>query len=163
MARIRFALSPATTSATVTDKVKQEKHVKPATIFAQGRRKVLSKQTAFSRLPKRQLLLQWLHLMSFDFLKMTVFFGAASALRFYTPLFRHDEYTWPMWRDPGKELWRGPESISRPPYELLSTVDGAIILSLAPIAVLLFMQIFVRNFWDFNAALMGLLTAVDIM
>ncbi|KAI4167924.1 MAG: hypothetical protein LQ343_006794 [Gyalolechia ehrenbergii] len=164
MARIRFALSPAATSATVTNKVKPAKQVKPVSLFAQGRKKVKKQRTAYSRLPKRHLLLQWLHLMSLDFLKMSIFFGAASALRFYTPLFRQEKYTWPMWRDPVERLWVGPESISRPPYDnIFSNINAAIILSLAPIAVLLFMQIFVRNFWDFNAALMGLLTAVDIM
>ncbi|KAL9601311.1 MAG: hypothetical protein Q9219_002606 [cf. Caloplaca sp. 3 TL-2023] len=163
MARIRFVLSPAATAASIIKKIRPTKQTKQVSRLARGRGKVKKATAAYSRLPKKSLLRQWLHLVSLDLFKMGVFFGAASALRFYTPIYRWREYTWPMWYDSAQHLWYGPESISRPPAEILSNLEAAMILSLAPIAVLLFMQIFVRNFWDFNAALMGLLTAVDIM
>ncbi|KAL8721115.1 MAG: hypothetical protein Q9225_002138 [Loekoesia sp. 1 TL-2023] len=163
MARIRFALSPAATAATITGRVNPNKKVEPISFFTRGKGKVKSRRAAIARLPKRPLIFQWLHLMSLDFIKMSIFFGAATALRFYTPLFRQKKYAWPMWRDPVEPFWVGPESINRPKIEALSNFGAAIILSLAPLTILLFMQIFVRNFWDFNAALIGLLTAVDIM
>lgn len=164
MARISFTLSPAATSAAVTKKVRPSKQVKPASLFAKSRRKIRNRRNPISYLPKRQRVFKWLRHTYLDFLKMIIFFGAASGLRWYTPLFRHHEYTWPMWRDNSTGLWVGPESISRPSYpNILPNLAAAIILSLSPMSILLFMQIFVRNFWDFNAGLMGLLTAVDIM
>ncbi|KAI4131707.1 MAG: hypothetical protein LQ338_001108 [Usnochroma carphineum] len=162
MARIRFALTPAATAASITSKVKSKK-VRPVSFFARKKGKAKSKKAAVARFPKRAFFIQWFHLTGLDALKMAAFFSAAAVLRYFTPLFREPNYTWPMWKDPHENIWVGPEWISRPVVKVLPEIVPAIILAASPIIILPFMQIFVRNFWDFNAAMMGCLTAVDIM
>ncbi|KAL8711331.1 MAG: hypothetical protein Q9220_004228 [cf. Caloplaca sp. 1 TL-2023] len=100
---------------------------------------------------------------AFDLLKMSVVFVAATMLRLYCPILKLADYQWPMWRDPIDGLWRGPLNISHPKRVILSPKLTAIILSVAPLGILLAMQMFVQNVWDFNAAFMGALLAVDLL
>ncbi|KAL8706398.1 MAG: hypothetical protein Q9201_000544 [Fulgogasparrea decipioides] len=163
MARIKFRLSPGATLAAIANKVTSNKKVKQASFITKSKRKAKSKKAAYSRLRKRPLIIQWLHLMAIDVSKMVGFFGVATILRYVVPHYRLQSFSWPMWPDPVEHLWRGPESISRPSRSIMSLATATAILSLSPLAILGLMQILVQNFWDFNAAMTALLTVVDIV
>lgn len=60
--------------------------------------------------------------------------------------------------------WYGPTSISHDEgRDVLSTLNTAIVCTAIPLAVIIIMQRFVRNFWDASAAKFGLLKALALM
>lgn len=69
-----------------------------------------------------------------------------------------------MWFNPHTGLWEGPIELSYPHIPMvLSTVGCALVLMIIPLAVILVMQLFVRSFWDCQAAKFGLLKAMTLM
>lgn len=94
---------------------------------------------------------------------MTVWFVVFAVLRWFTPLYHQKTYRWPMKYNPHNGYWSGPDSFSYPKVKIISDLATALILFWVPVTILVVTQRFIRNFQDFNAALFGVITAVDIM
>ena len=105
----------------------------------------------------------WFRLFRLDLLGMVVFALFCAILAACRP-FRIDTTMWPMWRDPVSLNWRGPLDISYPiEKSVLNTFNCGLVVVLVPIAIVLFMQMYVKSFWDANAAILGLLKALTAM
>ena len=104
----------------------------------------------------------WLHCTWPDILIMIGVVLAAWGLS-HAHIFRQQQRTFPLWRnlDGG---WYGPVSISHPKQALiLNNLVAALIFVGVPMAVMLLMQFRIRNFWDANAGIFGLLKALVAM
>ena len=78
--------------------------------------------------------------------------------------FHRDVRVFPIWLNKSTGLWEGPAEYSYPKIpHVLGIVNSAIAIGTIPIVAVLFMQIWVRSFWDANAAIWGLLKALVLM
>lgn len=78
-------------------------------------------------------------------------------------VFRQSERTFAMWRD-GLNDWHGQTYISHPKQPLvLNNLVAGLIFSVVPIAIIVCMQVFVKNFWDMNSAILGLVKGLVTM
>lgn len=60
--------------------------------------------------------------------------------------------------------WYGPINISYPRRNLILTnLVAGLLFTAIPFAIIIAMQIFVRSFWDANAAIFGLLQGLAMM
>ncbi|KAI4155084.1 MAG: hypothetical protein L6R39_001288 [Caloplaca ligustica] len=110
-----------------------------------------------------EAILKWLYLNSISFLHAFLFFALAATLRWFTPLYRMNLYTWPMWYDEIDHRWFGPDYLNYPDIPIIPGWAPTILLFAAPVLILAFVQIFECRFWEFHAALMGGIMAVDIL
>lgn len=94
---------------------------------------------------------------------MALFASIMGALSL-VPNFKTRSHLFPMWIDPGTKLWVGPVEYSYPylPF-ILSTTQAALVDILVPVVTILVVQIWVRRFWDANAALFALFKALIVM
>ena len=107
---------------------------------------------------------RWLWIVLPDLLIMLSLFLAAIVMDKYLDNFRWMSRTFPMTWDPYNSTWVGPVEISWPKEEFIVPVLTAeILIPLIPTVILLAMQIWVRNFWDFNAAIFGLFKGIAIV
>lgn len=122
--------------------------------------KVLSRQSQRSF---GQNLKRWLRLIWLDVLVMICVLVIAYFFKDRVPIFRQSERIFAMWRD-GPDEWHGETYISHPKQRLiLSNLVAALIFAVVPIAIILFLQIFIRNFWDTHMAILGLLQGLVTM
>lgn len=79
------------------------------------------------------------------------------------PIFLQHHRRFPM-QYSREDLWYGPVAISRPKESLLlGNFTAAILFVVLPIGVILALQAFIRDFWDANAAIFGLLKGLVTM
>jgi membrane-associated phospholipid phosphatase len=110
-----------------------------------------------------KFLLLWLRLAWLDILAMLVILAISYVFKDHVPVFRQNRRTFAMWRD-GPDDWYGETYISHAKQPLiLSNLVAALIFVASPIGIILFMQIFIRNFWDAHTAIFGLLQALITM
>ncbi len=116
-----------------------------------------------SRRSVGKFLLLWLRLAWLDILAMLVILAISYVFKDHVPVFRQNRRTFAMWRD-GPDDWYGETYISHAKQPLvLSNLAAALIFVAVPIGIILFMQIFIRNFWDAHTAIFGLLQALITM
>lgn len=110
-----------------------------------------------------QVFRDWLALVGVDLLLMVCLSLVTLILKLDRQIFRQSKLLFPM-RYSESQGWYGPTDISYPmrPLILGNTIAG-VIFTAVPIAIILAMQAFVRNFWDANAAMLGLLNGLVIM
>ena len=107
---------------------------------------------------------RWLWLVLPDLCIMLSFFLAAIFMDQYLHNFRWMTRTFPLTWDPSTGTWVGPVEISWPKKDFIVPVLTAeILIPLIPTVIILAMQIWVRNFWDFNAAIFGLFKGIAIV
>ena len=115
----------------------------------------------FSRLICDYLQLVWL-----DFLFIFLNYAICGALFYWAPMYRPRYRMIPLWYDPVKKEWYGPLSISCPknnwPDVITSTQTGMVVV-FVPLAVILFVQLFTKSFWDAHHAKFGLVKALAVM
>lgn len=115
--------------------------------------------------PKKyfQAFRDWLGLVGVDLLLMVCLSLATLVLKLDHEIFRQSKRLFPMWYTESQG-WYGPTDLSHPKQPLIlgNTIAG-LIFTAVPIVVILTMQVFVRSFWDANAALLGLLKGLVIM
>lgn len=105
----------------------------------------------------------WLGLVGVDLLLMICLSLATLILSLDHGIFRQSTRVFPM-RYNGYQGWYGPTDISYPERPLiLSNIIAGVIFAVVPIAVILAMQVFVRSFWDANAAILGLVKGLVIV
>ena len=106
----------------------------------------------------------WLRLVLPDLCLLLSLFLAAIFMEKYLDNFRWMSRTFPMTWDPRTRMWVGPVEISWPKEDFIVPILIAeILIPLIPTVTLLAMQIWVRNFWDFNAAIFGLFKGIAIV
>ncbi|KAL8795656.1 MAG: hypothetical protein Q9195_001894 [Heterodermia aff. obscurata] len=90
----------------------------------------------------------------------------SAALGLWMPMYRKDYRIIPLWYDPVKKSWYGPVSISCRkngwPSVISSTVTG-FVLVFVPLAVILFLQLWTKSFWDAYMAKIGVIKALSLM
>ena len=107
---------------------------------------------------------RWLWLVLPDLAIMISLFLAAIYMDKRLNNFRWMTRRFPMTVDPLNSTWVGPVEISWPKEDFIVPVLTAeILIPLIPTVILLAMQIFVRNFWDLNAAIFGLFKGIAIV
>ena len=107
---------------------------------------------------------RWLWIVLPDLILMLSLFLAAIVMDKCLGNFRGMTRTFPMTWDPYNSTWVGPVEISWPNEGFIVPVLIAeILIPLIPTVILLAMQIWVRNFWDFNAAIFGLFKGIAIV
>ena len=107
---------------------------------------------------------RWLWLVLPDLCVLFSLFLAAIFMEKYLDNFRWMTRTFPMTWDPRTGNWVGPVDISWPKEGFIVPVLTAeILIPLIPTVIILAMQIWVRNFWDFNAAIFGLFKGIAIV
>lgn len=115
--------------------------------------------------PKKylQAFREWLGFVGVDLLLMVCLSLATLVLKLDHEIFRQSKRLFPMWYTESQG-WYGPTHLSYPkrPLILGNTVAGLVFTGV-PIAVILAMQVFVRSFWDTNAAILGLLKGLVVM
>lgn len=105
----------------------------------------------------------WLALVGIDILLMVCLSLITLILKLDHQIFRQSKILFPM-RYSESQGWYGPEDISSPMRPLiLGNVIAGVIFTAVPISIILAMQVLVRNFWDANAAILGLLNGLVIM
>lgn len=105
----------------------------------------------------------WLGLVGVDILLMVCLSLATLVLKLDHEIFRQSKRLFPM-RYSESQGWYGPTDLSYPKQPLiLSNAIAGMIFTAVPLAVILAMQVFVRSFWDANAAILGLLKGLVIM
>ncbi|KAA6410256.1 MAG: hypothetical protein FRX48_05677 [Lasallia pustulata] len=116
-----------------------------------------------ARTSKARALLHYLHLVYLDLIVMALAASLMGALSF-VPTYRRHTHLFPMWVDPSTKLWVGPVEYSYPrqPF-ILTTMQAALVDILVPVATILAVQVFMRSFWDANAAVFALLKALIVM
>ncbi len=128
--------------------------------------KGLPKTSNTPREPRRNPLmplLHWLHVVWKDLFWLLAVSGIALSLN-GLKIFRPYDRIFPMWFNAHSGLWEGPIEFSYPHMPMvLSTINCALVIMIIPLAILFFMQLFVRSFWDWNAATLGLLKAMALM
>ena len=106
----------------------------------------------------------WLRPVLPDLCLLVSLFLAAIFMEKYLDNFRWMSRTFPMTWDPRTSMWVGPVEISWPKEDfILPVLIAEILIPLIPTVILLAMQIWVRNFWDFNAAIFGLFKGIAIV
>ena len=111
----------------------------------------------------KKFLVLWLRLAWRDLLTMIVLLVIAYFFKTKVPVFRHRERTFAMWRD-GPGVWHGETYISHTKERLiLSNLVAGLVLAGVPIAIVVLMQIFIKNFWDANTAIFGLVKGLVTM
>ena len=107
----------------------------------------------------------WLHLVWLDVvLLVLVALATGAAGHWITRVYRSDHRYFPMTFDPVAQKWMGPAELSYPQSDFVISfrVAGAVAV-MVPLAVFLFMQIFVRDPWDVTAASFGVLKGLVIL
>lgn len=123
-------------------------------------RRINSKET---RRSSTKFLILWLRLVWLDLLAMICALIIAYFFKSKVRVFRQSERTFAMWRD-GPGDWHGQTYISHSKQPLiLSNLVAGLIFSVVPIGILVCMQVFVKNFWDMNTAVMGLVKGLVTM
>ena len=121
----------------------------------------------------------WLHLVWLDLLVMAIALVVSQLFQKHVPTFRKHKRFIPMVYNPTSEMWEGPVWLAYPrlnrisqsaaPLSVLGIAsDGfiiapivvGIILGVVGFVVVGFMQIWVRDGWDFTAATLGILKAM---
>ena len=107
---------------------------------------------------------RWLWLVLPDLCCLFSAFIAAICMERLLENFRWMNRTFPMTWDSRTSTWVGPVDISWPKQDFIVPIMTAeILIPLIPTLVLLAMQIWVRSFWDFNAAIFGLFKGIAIV
>ena len=123
-------------------------------------RRITSKET---RRSSAKFLSLWLRLVWLDLLAMICALIIAYFFNSKVKVFRQSERIFAMWRD-GPDDWHGQTYISHPKQPLILTnLVAALIFSVVPIGIIVCMQVFVRNFWDMNTAVLGLVKGLVTM
>ena len=136
-------------------------------ILPNGLGKGLPQMPNTSQLSRRSLvkhfLSHWLHVIWKDLFWILKVLGVIYYLN-KSNIFKPKDRIFPMWLNPNTQLWEGPVEFSYPHISMiLSTFNCAIAVMVIPLAVIFIMQLFVRSFWDLNAAIMGLLKSMTLM
>lgn len=125
---------------------------------------VPQKATRWDQNIKKNRFTRWLWLVLPDLCFLFFAFIAAVCLDKFLANFRWMHRTIPMTWDSRTNTWVGPVEISWPKEDfILPILTAEILIPLIPTIVLLKMQIWVRNFWDFNAAVFGLFKGIAIV
>ena len=107
---------------------------------------------------------RWLWLVLPDLCLLVSSFIAAVCLERFLDNFRFMARTFPMTWDSRTGTWVGPVDISWPKQDFIVPILTAeILIPLIPTLILAAMQIWVRSFWDFNAAIFGLFKGIAIV
>ncbi len=113
---------------------------------------------------KQNRFYHWLWLVLPDLGLLFSVFIAVICMEKYLHNFRWMTRTFPMTWDPSTSTWVGPIEISWPKEEfILPILTTEILIPLIPTIILLAMQIWLRSFWDFNAAFFGLFKGIAIV
>ena len=113
---------------------------------------------------KRNRLHRWLWLVLPDLCIMLSLFLAAIYMDKRLDNFRWMTRRFPMTMDPLNRTWVGPVEIGWPQERFIVPIMTAeVLIPLIPTVILLATQIWVRNFWDFNAAIFGLFKGIAIV
>ena len=113
---------------------------------------------------KRNPCSRWLWLVLPDLCLLVSSFVAAVCLERFLDNFRFMARTFPMTWDSRTGTWVGPVDISWPKQDFIVPILTAeILIPLIPTLILAAMQIWVRSFWDFNAAIFGLFKGIAIV
>ena len=113
---------------------------------------------------KRNPCSRWLWLVLPDLCLLFSAFIAAVCLERFLDNFRFMARTFPMTWDSRTSTWVGPVDISWPKQDFIVPILTAeILIPLIPTIILAAMQIWVRSFWDFNAAIFGLFKGIAIV
>ncbi len=126
--------------------------------------RVPQRSTRWDQNIKKNRCSHWLWLVLPDLCLLFSMFLAAIFMEKYLLNFRWMTRTFPMTWDPRTSTWVGPVEISWPKEDFIVPVLTAeILIPLIPTIIILAMQIWVRNFWDFNAAIFGLFKGIAIV
>ena len=110
-----------------------------------------------------KILASWVRLVWLDFLVLLFILFLAWLFDSRIRVFRQHNRTFPMWLEP-PDRWYGPPSISQPRQQLIvSNLVAAMVVTAVPVVVFLMTQIIIRDFWDANAAIFGLLKGLALM
>lgn len=132
-------------------------------VFSNSDEKPSRWQSFTLRINLGRVFIRWLRLTWLDILAMIFALVIAYIFKAFVPVFRQSERSFAMWRD-GPDIWHGQTYISHPKERLiLSDSVAGMTLAAIPIAVILLMQVFVRNFWDAHTAIFGLLKGLVTM
>ena len=113
---------------------------------------------------KRNPCSRWLWLVLPDLCLLFSAIIAAVCLERFLDNFRFMTRTFPMTWDSRTSTWVGPVDISWPKQDFIVPILTAeILIPLIPTIILAAMQIWVRSFWDFNAAIFGLFKGIAIV
>ena len=123
-------------------------------------RRITSKQT---RTSSKKFIILWFRLVWLDLVGMICALIIAYFFNTKVKVFRQKERTFAMWRD-GPNVWHGQTYISHPKQPLiLNNLVAALIFSVVPIGIIVCMQFFIKNFWDMNTAVFGLVKGLVTM
>ena len=107
---------------------------------------------------------RWLWVVLPDLIIMSSLFLAAIFMNKRLDNFRWMTRRFPMAWDQRTSMWAGPVEISWPQEKFIVPILTAeILIPLIPTLILLAVQLWVRNFWDFNAAIFGLFKGIGIV
>lgn len=107
---------------------------------------------------------RWLWIVLPDLIIVLSLFLAAIFMNNALNNFRWMTRRFPLTWDQRNGTWVGPVEISWPQETFIVSVTRAeILIPLIPTLILLAMQVWVRNFWDFNAAIFGLFKGIAIV
>ena len=107
---------------------------------------------------------RWLWIVLPDLIIMSSLFLAAIFMNKRLDNFRWMTRKFPMTWDQRTSTWVGPVEISWQQEEFIVPILTAeILIPLIPTLILLGMQLWVKNFWDFNAAIFGLFKGIGIV
>ena len=113
---------------------------------------------------KKNRCYRWLWLVLPDLCLLFSLFLAVFFMEKYLDNFRWMTRTFPTTWDPRTRTWVGPVEISWPKEDfILPILTAEILIPLIPTVILLAMQIWVRNVWDFTAAIFGLFKGIAIV
>ena len=125
--------------------------------------RVPQRSTRWDQNIKKNRCTRWLWLVLPDLCLLVSAFIAAVCLEKFLDNFRWMHRRFPMTWDSRTGTWVGPVDISWPKQDfIIPILTAEILIPLIPTIVLLAMQIWVRNFWDFNAAIFGLFNGIAI-
>lgn len=112
---------------------------------------------------QKRIFFTWLRRVWLDILVMSLLLALAFSIRaFNTPIYLERSRIFPM-NYSREDLWYGPAYISRPREKLrLDNLKAGLCFTLAPLIVIIVMQVFIRSFWDMNAAVFGLLKGLAV-
>ena len=129
-----------------------------------GSHRVPQRSTRWDQNIKKNCCTRWLWLVLPDLCLLVSAFIAAVCLEKFLDNFRWMHRRFPMTWDSRTSTWVGPVDISWPKQDFIVPILTAeILIPLIPTIILLAMQIWVRNFWDFNAAIFGLFKGIAIV
>ena len=129
-----------------------------------GSHRVPQRSTRWDQNIKKNCCTRWLWLILPDLCLLVSAFIAAVCLEKFLDNFRWMHRRFPMTWDSRTSTWVGPVDISWPKQDFIVPILTAeILIPLIPTIILLAMQIWVRNFWDFNTAVFGLFKGIAIV